>query len=135
MFAVANVEKLEKVSLFVVNVYNDDTGYLVDQVIKPYDPSEMIEILKESGVAEVMTSTKEIAEVLLQTPGIGVQIKHPDMTIETKREVAHWKDILIELYDIQPKVPKPELPKWRRLIYNIALKITNFIGGNGKYEL
>jgi hypothetical protein len=136
VFAVTNVEKLENVRFIVVNVYDDDSGYLVDQIVKPFESYEVtVEILRELNVTEVLTSNSEIAGLLLQTVGIGVQIKHPDDTKDTQQAVEQWSDLLYELFDISPMIPKPKMPRWRRWVYEVLTKITNKVKGGDKYDI
>ncbi|WP_018394538.1 hypothetical protein [Bacillus sp. 37MA] len=114
LFAVANVEALESDRLVVVNIYNDEHGQLVNQVIRSFDNyPQIVELLQEIEAAHVWTSDQELFGLLLQTVGIGVEYKHPSDTTETKRAVEEQTELLREIFEIEPLPPKEPLSKWR----------------------
>ncbi|WP_342540978.1 hypothetical protein MHI39_07285 [Heyndrickxia sp. FSL K6-6286] len=136
MFAVVNIEQLETKRFIVVNIYDDEMGFLIDQVIRPFESCEqVIEVLREVGTSHVWTSDRQLYGLLLQTVGIGAEIKHHDDTRETRQVIEGQRELLTELFDIPPMKPKPKLPRWRRWLYVVLTKFINKIGGNGKYDI
>ncbi|MFD0827103.1 hypothetical protein ACT8ZR_15800 [Neobacillus sp. M.A.Huq-85] len=134
--AVANVEKLEASEFLVINLYDK---YLIDQIIGPYEgPEKAIERIKglmerHGGSVLLMTSNREIYAQTLNEPGIHGVIKHYDSVSETASSLKDAEEILRDIYDIESIVPLPELPKWRLRLYLFFIRLTDKIGGSGKY--
>jgi len=133
MLAIVNIERLHTKEFIVLNIYDNKSGYLKDQIIREFiDINQVIDILREVKPALVWTSNRDLYGILLQTIGISAEIKHPSDTSCTKRAVEQNADILKELFQIQPIKP---LSKWRRWLCDVLTKLIKFIGGNkyGKY--
>jgi hypothetical protein len=135
--AIVNVENLEATPFLVINLYDE---YLIDQIIGPYEgPERAIERIKElmqvhGQPVRCYTSNKEIYALTLSEPGIIGEIKHYDETKITASSLKDSEEVLRDLYEIEPIVPLPKLPAWRRWLFIMLLKIANKVGGNG-YEI
>ncbi|MEH6992610.1 hypothetical protein V7075_07830 [Neobacillus drentensis] len=136
--AVLNVERLEGSQFLVINLYDK---YLIDNIIAPYEgPAQAIERLKELTQIHLapitcLTSQKHIYSLMLSTPGINGVMKHYSETTETASSLRDAEEILRDLYDIEPFTSLPMLSEWRKRLFFMLLKITNKIGGNGRYEI
>ncbi|MEO2074855.1 MAG: hypothetical protein ABGX20_05610 [Bacillus sp. (in: firmicutes)] len=134
--AICNVEKLESNEFLVVNLYDK---YLIDQIIGPYEgPERAIERIKElvehyNGSVLLLTANKDIYSLTLNEPGIRGMIKHYDSVSETASSLKDAEEVLRDLYTIEPIVPLPELPKWRKKLFLFFVRLTDRIGGSGKY--
>jgi hypothetical protein len=137
---IANIESLEA-SRFLVADFYDDFGYLKDQIIVPFENMQQaIEQIKELAqeygqTVDLWTSDKELFAYTLNVPGLNGVIKHPDDVSTTKSAIHQFEEILRESYEIEPLIPLPKLPGWRRRLFYFVFKIANMIGGNGKYEI
>lgn len=128
--AVANIDQLETAQFIVVNVYDDESGYLVDQVIRQFESYEQaVNLLRELEASHVWTSDRELYGLLLQTVGIGVEFKHTSDTACTHLAIEQHTDILTDLFAIEPADPLPELPKWRRWLCDQLTRLIEIIGG------
>lgn len=139
MITVANIEKLENTEFIVINVYGN-RGYLVDQLIDLYDPNKVPELFRRlinehRETLECLTSNRELYGMTLTMPGVGGVLKHRDDTKETASSLRDAEDILRDIYDIEPLVPKPKLPAWRKRFLLWLEKLSELVGGNGKYEV
>lgn len=139
--AIANIEYIESQPFLVVILYGKD-GYFIDNIIVPYENTKIaIRWLKalrnRHGIKSlnVWTSNRELYGAMLETVGIAGEIKHTDNTGETKRMIDEHKELLTELHEIKPTKPIPKLPKWRYRLFIMLTKLTNLIGGNGKYDI
>ncbi|NSL51706.1 hypothetical protein [Calidifontibacillus erzurumensis] len=139
--AIANIEYIESQPFLVVILYGKD-GYFIDNIIVPYENTKIaIRWLKalrnRHGIKSlnVWTSNQELYGAMLETVGIAGEIKHTDNTSETKRMIDEYKKLLAELHEIKPTKPIPKLPKWRYRLFIMLTKLTNLIGGNGKYDI
>lgn len=138
---ITNIERLETEHFLAVLVFSDD-GYLVDACAHLYKGEAhavnyIHEVLQRHGqsATRIWTSNHALFIALLKEPGLGVELKHRDSTAETGHFIERYRDILIDLYEIEPLTPLPKLPTWRRWLFNMLQKITTKIGGNGKYEI
>lgn len=139
--AIANIEYIETQPFLVISLYGKD-GYFSDNIIVPYENTNIsIRWLKalrnRHGLKtlNVWTSNIELYGATLEVVGISGEIKHTDNTIETKRMIDQHRQVLIELHDIKPFKPLPKLSKWRYRLFIMIKKLTNLIGGNGKYDI
>lgn len=113
-FAVINVEPLESGRLIVANVYGNESGQLIDQIIRNFESyPQAVELLQEIGAGQAWTSDRELYGLLLQIVGIGAEYKHSDDTADTKRAVEQQAYLLREIFQIEALPPKKSLPKWR----------------------
>ncbi len=138
---VSNVERLEATPFLVAILYGQD-GQRLDEMIFPFESYELAlliiqELAQRNGVKsfELWTSDNRLYLLSLQTPGIAGTIKHASDTIDTRRMVEYNADILRELYEIKPLIPKPPLPKWRAFLVRTIRKLLKIIEGDGKYEI
>lgn len=130
MFTVVNIEQIETKRFVVVNIYDNEMGFLIDQVIRPFESYEQaVEVLREVGASHVWTSDSQLYGLLLQTAGIGVEIKHASDTTCTRRAIEQHADLLTDLFNIVPLEPLPELPKWRRWTCDKLTRLIDIIGG------
>ncbi|AZV45176.1 hypothetical protein BAOM_4597 [Peribacillus asahii] len=137
---VTNVERVDVTDFIVANIY-DDTGQLIDQTIQLFKGYKAaIDLIRSEMYVinqphfEVWTSDKQLYVDLLAVPGVAVSLKHSDQTQDTRRAIKQEADLLREIYELVPVEPLPKLPKWRKWLYSKLLKITQLIGGNGKYD-
>ena len=137
---IANIERISMSEFIVACVY-DDNGQLVDQIAKPFESYEQVtDLLLDELFAinqrqfEVWTSDGKLYGHLLALPGAAALLKHSHDTYDTKLIIKQNEEILRDLYELGPAVVLPALPKWREWLYDLSLKITYFIGGNGKYD-
>lgn len=138
--AIVNVEAIEASKFLVINLYGT-TGHLVDQIIAPATTEdETVQKLRELALIydqldfECWTSDPSLFKRFLTEPGIAVSIKHPDDTLDTHRAIRELEPVLRELYDIEPIIKRPPLPKWRRFLLALLKKLENLIKGAGKYD-
>jgi hypothetical protein len=136
-----NVETIETEKFLVVLAFGND-GYLVDSCCPVYEgEAHAVDFIRKllathgQTTATVWTSTQALYMVFLAEPGLGAELKHRDDTIETSNFVKRHSDILIEFHEIEPLVPKPVLPKWRKRLFLWLQKLMNKVGGNGHYEI
>lgn len=135
---VVNVENLEATPFLVINLYD---RFLMDQIILPYQgPEQAIERIKElmnqhGGTVVCFTSNRDIYALTLSAPGISGMFKHYDDTNETASSLKDAEEVLRDIYDIEPIVPKPKLPVWRKRLFLWTQKLANKLGGNGNYEI
>jgi hypothetical protein len=139
--AIASIEKIEATKFQAINFY-DDLGYLVDQIISPFEnPQQVIDSVKTLSqeyhqTVDLWTSDREIFTLALMTPGINsCEIKRPDDVVSTGKAVQQFEEVLRDLYEITPIVPLPELPNWRQKLYLFFVLLTYKIGGSGNYEI
>jgi hypothetical protein len=138
--AITEVVQLEATPFLTINLYGE-RGYLIDQLIAPYEgPQQAVEFLqrliKEHGsTLDCWLTDREIYVATLATPGISGQLKHRDDTKDCDVAVKSAEEVLRELYEIKPLIPKPKMSAMRKTVYLTLLKITNLIGGYGKYEI
>jgi hypothetical protein len=139
--AVINIETLEASRFLVINLY-EKNGYLVDQIIAPVTTEdETVQKLRELALIygqtdfECWTSNLELFKRLLTEAGIAVSIKHRDDTVDTQYAIRQNEGILRELYDIEPVIERPPLPRWRRFLLALLIKLENLLKGEGKYEI
>ena len=129
-FAVANVEQLEAGRLFVANVYDDNTGQLINQLIVEFeDYPTAVALLIEAEVSHVWTSSRELYGELLQLPNIGAELKHASQTAETGGAVARQAELLTDLFSIEPAVKPAPVAAWRRWVAEKLTKLAHKIGG------
>jgi hypothetical protein len=137
--AITEIVQLEATPFLTINLYGEK-GYLIDQLIAPYEgPQQALEFLqrliKEHGSAlDCWLTDRAIYAATLATPGISAQLKHRDDTKDCEVAVKSVEEVLRELYEIQPSVPLPKLPKWRKRLLFWLEKITNIVRGEG-YEI
>jgi hypothetical protein len=139
--ATVNIETIEASRFLVINLYGA-TGHLIDQIITPAaTEDETVQKLRELAEVygqtdfECWTSDLSLYKRLLTEPGIAASIKHPDDTCDTRRAILELEPVLRELYDIEPIVKKPTLPKWRRFLLALLIKLENLLKGDGRYEI
>ncbi|MCM3560904.1 hypothetical protein M4D57_20275 [Brevibacillus borstelensis] len=138
---IANVELVETMPFLVARLYGED-GYLLDEITVPYEgPADACDRIAEIGRAyrletvEMWTSETALYVAALRVPGIAATYKHPSDTNETRHAVEKIRDILVEIYDIPPRIPKPRPPKWRAFLIRVVRWILNKLEGAGKYEI
>jgi hypothetical protein len=139
--AIVNVETIEASRFLVINLYGEN-GYLIDQIIAPTTTEdETVRKLRELALIygqtdfECWTSDPSLFKRFLTEPGIAASLKHRDDTIDTHYAILEHEPILRQLYDIEPIVKKPPLPRWRRFILSLLQKLEKIIIGDGKYEV
>jgi hypothetical protein len=138
VLAIANVEYIEATPFLVIALYD---RYLIDAIIEPFESIEgAVERLHDVAARhgqtaiDVWTSNRDLFATLLKTPGLNGIIKHPDDTRDTLALIKQYEHILHELYDIEPIIKRPPLPKWRRFLLALLKKLENLIKGAGKYD-
>ncbi|GCD81925.1 hypothetical protein PTHTG4_09870 [Parageobacillus thermoglucosidasius] len=138
MLAIANVEYIEATPFLVIALYD---RYLIDAIIEPFESIEgaverLHDVVARHGqtAIDVWTSNRDLFAALLQTPGLNGIIKHPDDTRDTLALIKQYESILYEVHDIEPIIKRPPLPKWRRFLLALLLKLENLIKGEGKYD-
>jgi hypothetical protein len=139
--AIVNIETIEASKFLVINLYGT-TGHLVDQIIAPATTEdETVQKLRELALIygrtdfECWTSDPSLFKRFLTEPGIAVSIKHSDDTRDTYRAIRELEPVLRELYDIEPIVKKPPLPRWRRFVLSLLQKLEKIVKGAGKYDI
>lgn len=107
-FGVANIEYLDGVvPLLVVNVYDDEKGSLINNIILPFEGyNAAVETLIKSNIYHVWTSDKGLYETLLKSPFIAVEIRHKSDTTDTANAVQAEEEVLREIYGNEPDKPK-----------------------------
>jgi hypothetical protein len=138
--AIVNVEAIEASKFLVINLYGEN-GYLIDQIIAlATTEDETVRKLRELALIygqtdfECWTSDPSLYKRLLTEPGIAVSIKHRDDTIDTYNAILEHDSILRELYDIEPIIERPTLPKWRRFLLALLEKLENSLKGEENDE-
>lgn len=136
---IANVEELDGARFTVINVYNETE--LVDTTIKPFeDYRQSADMLIDEmyvlnqTLFEVWTTDTQLYSHLVAMPGVAATVKHRSETEDTARSLEQVADIMRDIYELVPPPELPKLPTWRSWLYRKLLKITNLIGGQGKYE-
>jgi hypothetical protein len=139
--AIVEIVKLEATPFLTINLYGEK-GYVVDQLIAPYDgnPQQAVDLMqqliKQHGrTLDCWLTDKEIFVATLSAPGINGQLKHRDDTKDCEVAVKSVEEVLRELYEIEPIIPLPKLSAWRKRLFVAALKIANKISGGGKYDI
>jgi hypothetical protein len=139
--ATVNVEAIEASKFLVINLYGEN-GYLIDQIIAlATTEDETVRKLRELALIygqtdfECWTSDPSLFKRFLTEPGIAVSIKHRDDTLDTHRAIRELEPVLRELYDIEPIVKKPPLPKWRRFVLSLLQKLEKIVKGAEKYYI
>jgi len=139
--AIVNIESIEASKFLVINLYGA-TGHLVDQIVTPATTEdETVQKLRELALIydqldfECWTSDPSLFKRFLTEPGIAVSIKHPDDTLDTHRAIRELEPVLRELYDIEPIVKKPPLPRWRRFVLSLLQKLEKIVKGAEKYGI
>ena len=138
MLAIANVEYIEATPFLVIALYD---RYLIDAIIEPFENIErVVERLHDVAAQhnqttlDVWTANRDLFAMLLKTPGLNGIIKHPDDVRDTLALIKQYESILYEVYDIEPIIKRPPLPKWRRFLLALLKKLENLIKGAGKYD-
>jgi hypothetical protein len=139
--AIVNVEAIEASKFLVINLYGT-TGHLVDQIIAPATTEdETVQKLRELALIydqldfECWTSDPSLFKRFLTEPGIAVSLKHRDDTLDTYYTIRDYERTLRELYNIEPIVKKPPLPKWRRFVLSLLQKLEKIVKGAEKYDI
>ena len=128
---IANVESMGAGTFFVAIVY-DDNGDRIDELIVGFtDYDDAIEFLQSQTQLsqkrfEVWTSDRELYVACQRVPGIAAQMKHRTDTSDTGRLIERDKEILTEIYEVEPL---PVLSKWRSKVFYYLTKLTLKIGG------
>lgn len=140
---VANIENIEASEFLVLLVY--ENGHQVDKIVKKCtDKKEVLDTLFDLSIThgtevfDLWTSTPKIYEQTIRQPGFNVSIKHPSDTTVTNAVIRTDREVLRELYEIEPleePEEKPELPKWRAKLINWLMRLINIIRGNYDYEI
>ncbi|MFA4137032.1 MULTISPECIES: hypothetical protein [unclassified Brevibacillus] len=137
---IANIELVERQPFLVALLHGED-GYLLDEITLPYEGPDaacelIAEIMRKYRLETVECWTSELALYVaaLRTVGIAVTFKHRSDTAGTREAIEHSRDILAEIYEIKPKIPKRKPPKWRLLFIGLVEKILNKLRGDGKYD-
>lgn len=140
--ATVNIEQIEASKFTAINVYDGETGNLIDQLIYEFEGiDEIIEHLQEVADfykqtdLEVWTSNLEIFTELLKTVGLAAVIKHRSDTIDTLYAIRDHEKILRDMYSIKPIAKKPDAPKWRRGLFLLFQNLTNKLKGDFNYEI
>lgn len=135
---IANIEQVEASKLLVIVLYGKD-GYLVDQIIVPFeDYPEAIKRIKALTVAyklsciDVWTSNPDLYRHTLHTPGIAGVMKHSSDTSDTRQALRNIASILPDIYEIKP-ISRP--PKWKEFLINGIRKILKGLEGERNYEI
>lgn len=138
---VANFERIEGTAFIVAILYGED-GQRIDGITLPCDSSTdalaiVRHLAKEYRIStvEMWTSDSGLYVQSLTMAGIYGVIKHPSDTEETRREIEQSAEILRELYEIKPLIPKPSPPKWRAYLISVVRRVLNKLEGDGKYEI
>lgn len=129
---IVNIEYIIGFPFFVAVVF-DENGDRIDELTLEFtsydDAIQLIQgemYLTHDLRFEVWTSDAEIYKRCLATPGIAVQYKHRTNTNDTERLIERDKELLTELYEIEPL---PQLSKWRAKAFYHLTKLTLIIGG------
>lgn len=140
--SVVNIEQIEASKFTAINVYDGETGNLIDQLIYEFEGlNEIVERLQEvAGFykqtdLEVWTSNLEIFTEFLKKVGLAAVIKHRSDTIDTLYAVRDHEKILRDMYSIKPIIKKPDAPRWRRGLILLLQKLTNKLKGDFNYEI
>lgn len=137
----ANVERIDATP-FLVAILSGEDGYMLDALIIPYEsPKAAIDHIRQLAAAyrietvEIWTSTNELFVESLAVPGVAGTIKHRSDTAATSRIIEQDREVLAELYGIQPITPKAVPPKWRAFFIRGLRKVLKQLEGDGKYEI
>ncbi|MEH7439546.1 hypothetical protein V7182_18880 [Neobacillus drentensis] len=118
----ASVEKVERSAFTVVVAHNGRE--IVDELIFPYElgvgyimrkVKELAEIYGKytPELAELQTDDRELIRLAATTAGIHVRPKRrSDLKQFTFRSMQTYKDVVKELYDIEPMKKHSKLRKW-----------------------
>ncbi len=138
---IANIEHIEAQPFLVALLFGED-GYLADGLTLPYEgPTAAIERIAQLGLVhgfetvEMWTSDTALYVEALKVPGVGAVYKHPSDTRLTREAIERDAELLRDLYDIPPLIPKPRLPKWRAFLARIVRGILKRLEGDGEYEV
>jgi hypothetical protein len=122
----------------VIVLFGED-GYMADEIIVPREDMPQVlrklnDLMQSHGLRtlDVWTSDRDIFALLLDIPGINVQIKHPSDTDSTRVAIKSNAEILMDIFNISKL---PPLPGWRKKIATFLKKLLNYVEGNGKYEV
>jgi hypothetical protein len=138
---IANFERIEGTQFLVAILYGDD-GHMLDAMTLPCDNSaEALQIVKylaekyRLATVEMWTSSSAIYVQSLMEAGVFGVIKHQSDTTQTKEHIEQDREILIELFAVEPLVPKPRPPRWRAFLVSTLTKLLAKIERNGKFEI
>ncbi|MGF7033741.1 hypothetical protein J2T17_004689 [Paenibacillus mucilaginosus] len=139
--AIANFERLDTKQFLVAHLYGED-GYLLDVIIflceEPAEAIEEVRKLAETyriSTVEMWTSTGALYLESLKGPGVFGVIKHPSETSCTASSIKQDADVLRDLYEIEPPVPKPVAPKWRAAVVRVLCWLKTKFEGDYQYEI
>lgn len=128
---IANIEYINGFPFFVAVVF-DAEGERIDELTLEFSNYEDAVLLIQSEMYlsqehkfEVWTSDHGLYGECQKIPGIAVQFKHRTNTGDTGRIIERDKEILTDLYDIEPL---PELSKFRLKAFYYFAKLTMKIG-------
>lgn len=137
---IVNVEPVEGRPFLVTLLYGED-GYLLDEITLPYEGPDaacglIAEIMRRYRLetVECWTTELELYVAALRTVGIAVTFKHRSDTDGTRQAIERSRDILAEIYELKPKIPKPKTPRWRLFLIGFFETILSKLRGDGKYD-
>lgn len=137
---VVNIERIGATPFISAILYGTD-GQQLDEIIVLFESHSNVfakirELTRIYNIhtVELWTSNKELYIDSLKIAGIAGALKHVGDTKDTRRIIDRDINILKDLYDIKPVIPKPKAPFWRRFLYAQIQKLLKLIEGDGKYE-
>jgi hypothetical protein len=138
---ITNIESVENTPVFVLLVFNNE-GIQVDARFRKEKSQAdsiifMFEVMETHGQLQfkVLTSNQSLYAQLMNVPEVVCEIKHPDNTAETARFLKREEKVIREFYDIKRLPSKPPLPKWRKILFLFANKITEKLRGVDRYDI
>lgn len=138
---VVNIEQLERLPMFVANLYGED-GYILDQLVVKHENIEHSflragQMVEQAGFTSVdlWTSSPELFGMALKTSGFGAYIKHPDDTKDTRQVVEQHRDLLLDIYseDINNERRLPPAGRFRKWAVFLLQRILKTLGVD-KYD-
>ncbi len=129
---------------FIVAILYDYEGKMTESLILPYNnDNQVLDVIRDIAIQydlyplDVWTSNQGIYTILFKVIGFNGVYKVANDTSNTRSLLMQYKEELIDLYDLHPKVEVPSeskpFPIWRGWIIKKLEKIIELLKGGKKY--